>query len=115
MVDCRPWDHRPARALGRAFDRVGGLIMRSRSALVEREHDVKRVWWAFRIGMWTLLVAGAALLMVGQFWLGLIVFLSAAVVRIAWGDWSRREQARFDASADWRSGSLKMPNRKECS
>jgi hypothetical protein len=50
--------------------------------------------------MWALVVAGAALIMLGQFWLGVIALLGAAGLRIAWGEWSRREQMRFDAGAD---------------
>jgi hypothetical protein len=63
--------------------------------MVGGERNTKRAWWAFRVGKWVLVVIGVALLILGQSWPGLIALLSSAVVRIAWGDWSKREQARL--------------------
>jgi hypothetical protein len=56
----------------------------------------KRRWLAFAVGMWALVGAGAVLLLTGLFWLGALALLGAAFVRIAWDDWARREQARFE-------------------
>jgi hypothetical protein len=50
--------------------------------------------------MWALGLTGAVLIVLGQFWLGLISLLCAAALRIIWGEWSRREQARFDPGAN---------------
>jgi galactitol-specific phosphotransferase system IIC component len=50
--------------------------------------------------MWALAVTGSVLILFGQFWLGLMALLCAAAVRIIWGDWSKREQACFDAGAN---------------
>ena len=67
---------------------------------MDREPTAKRIWWAFRIGMWTLVVAGVAFIMLGEFWPGFAALLCAAAVRIAWGEWSRREQARLNTDTD---------------
>jgi len=72
---------------------------------MDRERLVKRTWWAFRIGMWALVVAGVALIMLGRFWLGFIALLGAAAVRIAWGEWSRWEQSRLNQIHKWNSAS----------
>jgi hypothetical protein len=66
--------------------------------MVEGERNIKRTWWAFRVGMWILVVIGVALVLMEQFWPGLIALLSSAAMRIAWGEWSKREQARLDTS-----------------
>lgn len=68
--------------------------------MAERKRKVNKTWWAFRAGMWVLMVTGAALIIFGQFWPGLIALMCAATVRIAWGEWSRRKQALFDSDAN---------------
>lgn len=57
----------------------------------------KRKWRAFQIGMWTLAVTGAVLVLIGLTWPGAIGLFGAAAVRLLWISWARREQTRLDA------------------
>jgi hypothetical protein len=50
--------------------------------------------------MWALSITGVALVLIGWFWPGAIALTAAAVVRIGWDAWARREQARFDVIAN---------------